>query len=379
MTTRSLGPCLVCDAPAVGINFAVPTCAPCKAFFRRNAVKLGRRDYVCQQDGDCPVAYKSRRFCNCCRLAKCFRVGMQKTLIRSEAEREARKQLVEQNRKRRSQYDMTTTTDLIRPSNLLVVSNSQSRWLSSHDQTLLTNILSAYERTCIATKLSQSPVFPRARHTTLHTFLNDYTERQVALVKYFKLIPEFDHLSISDKIRLIRNHFCLALPINEATLSLSISQQLIDSVSALYDTQLAGELIKCIALIHTYTSDRMLLKLLLVVISLSSGINRYRNDTDMDRIYDDTLSIYLAQNVYVELLWRYCLSRFPSETYVVKFYSKLIRDLLCTQRICFMTESYINSLTHEIQQMEPLIQSMWPIENAPEETDIDHAHLIEMP
>ena len=41
MTTRSLGPCLVCDAPAVGINFAVPTCAPCKAFFRRNAVKLG--------------------------------------------------------------------------------------------------------------------------------------------------------------------------------------------------------------------------------------------------------------------------------------------------------------------------------------------------
>lgn len=41
MAARSLGRCLVCDDEAVGINFAVPTCAPCKAFFRRNAVKLG--------------------------------------------------------------------------------------------------------------------------------------------------------------------------------------------------------------------------------------------------------------------------------------------------------------------------------------------------
>jgi len=39
--SRNLGPCLVCGDTAVGINFSVPTCAPCKAFFRRNAVKLG--------------------------------------------------------------------------------------------------------------------------------------------------------------------------------------------------------------------------------------------------------------------------------------------------------------------------------------------------
>lgn len=49
------------------------------------------------------VTFKSRRFCNCCRLAKCFRVGMQKALIRSDAERESRKQLVAQNREKRVQ------------------------------------------------------------------------------------------------------------------------------------------------------------------------------------------------------------------------------------------------------------------------------------
>ena len=62
------------------------------------------------------VTFKSRRFCNCCRLAKCFRVGMQKALIRSDAEREARKQLVAQNREKRVQQEpprKSSSSDLV--------------------------------------------------------------------------------------------------------------------------------------------------------------------------------------------------------------------------------------------------------------------------
>jgi len=371
MSSRSLGQCLVCDDVAVGINFAVPTCAACKAFFRRNAVKLGRRDFVCQQDGDCPVTFKSRRFCNCCRLAKCFRVGMQKALIRSEAEREARKQLVEQNRQKRVQYPVMKTSDLIRPSTLLLLSNSQSQCISLSDQTLLTNIFSAYERTCIATKVVQCPAFPSSKHSTLHTFLSEYSERQKALVKYFKLVPEFDRLSMTDKIRLIRNNFCFTLPINEATLSTDISQQLLDSVSVLFYPNISVQLIECIKLVHSYANDRSLLKLLLIIKSLSNGINRYRHDTDMNGIYDDSLTIFSAQNIYVELLWKYLITRFPSELDVVKFYNKLIRDLLFVQRVCFIADSYINNLTDEIQQMEPLIQSMWPVPNQSNNSDVN--------
>lgn len=59
------------------------------------------------------MTYKSRRLCNCCRLAKCFQAGMQKSLIRSEAEREARKQLVEQNRQKRLQSKTNRTNHLV--------------------------------------------------------------------------------------------------------------------------------------------------------------------------------------------------------------------------------------------------------------------------
>jgi hypothetical protein len=258
---------------------------------------------------------------------------------------------------------------------LLIISYNQSQCISPSDQTLLTNILSAYERTCIATKAAQSPSFPSSTHASLHTFLNDYTERQKALVRYFKLIPEFERLSMTDKIHLIRNNFCSTLPINEAALSTDISPKLLDSIAILFNRNISTQLCNCVTLVHSYTSDRTLLKLLLIIKSLSSGINRTRNDTDMDRIYDDTLSIFAAQNIYVELLWRYLLSRFPSELDVVKFYSKLMRDLLFVQRVSLKTDSYINGLTDEIQQMNPLIQSMWPL---PYKSNNGNVHDVDM-
>ena len=65
-------------------------------------------------DGDCSVTYEFRNICNCCRLAKCFRVGMQKSLIQSEAERKARKELIQQNRQKRAKSEIIQNSTVVR-------------------------------------------------------------------------------------------------------------------------------------------------------------------------------------------------------------------------------------------------------------------------
>ena len=49
------------------------------------------------------VNERTRRQCPACRLAKCFTVGMQKDLIRTDEERAARLQLVKANRLQRQE------------------------------------------------------------------------------------------------------------------------------------------------------------------------------------------------------------------------------------------------------------------------------------
>ena len=45
----------------------------------------------------------TRRQCNCCRLAKCFRVGMDRKAIRTEDQRLERIRLIEYNRQQRAE------------------------------------------------------------------------------------------------------------------------------------------------------------------------------------------------------------------------------------------------------------------------------------
>jgi len=92
--------CGVCGDKALGNNFNAITCESCKAFFRRNALRP--KQFVCPFSDSCKVDPVTRRFCQKCRLKKCFDIGMKKEWIMTDEEKKMKKQKIEQNRMKRS-------------------------------------------------------------------------------------------------------------------------------------------------------------------------------------------------------------------------------------------------------------------------------------
>ncbi|XP_076368550.1 nuclear hormone receptor HR96-like [Tachypleus tridentatus] len=91
--------CGVCGDKALGYNFNAITCESCKAFFRRNAVKT--KDFKCPFNNNCKVDIITRRFCQKCRLKKCFEIGMKKEWILTDEEKRIKKTKIEENRRKR--------------------------------------------------------------------------------------------------------------------------------------------------------------------------------------------------------------------------------------------------------------------------------------
>lgn len=110
--------CMVCGDKALGYNFNAITCESCKAFFRRNA--LSNKEFTCPFNEDCKVTVVTRRFCQKCRLQKCFTGGMKKEYIMSEEDKVQKRKKIEQNRAKKrtsvsscnNSNDSTTTIPL---------------------------------------------------------------------------------------------------------------------------------------------------------------------------------------------------------------------------------------------------------------------------
>lgn len=74
-----------------------------KTFFQENNFEFDEKT----------VRYLQIRRCTCCRLRRCFEIGMKEDLIRSEEENQRHKDLVDTNRKRRELIRQQDDTELV--------------------------------------------------------------------------------------------------------------------------------------------------------------------------------------------------------------------------------------------------------------------------
>ncbi|CAF2106207.1 unnamed protein product [Rotaria magnacalcarata] len=364
--------CLVCDDVSIGINFGVPTCMPCKAFFRRHARKQGTSKFICEDIGNCVITYKYRRLCNGCRLTKCFHVGMKESLILSNDEREARNKLVTINRLKRGKVPKVESIVWMQPPLLLRMQQNPCQHLFPGDQVVLANIFHAYENTCIVAKNTRFQSFPSIVHTSIHNLLNEMSPMFEIFIEYLKLIPEFNNLLIQDKIRIMRNHFGNMININQPLMYSVTPTNLLVTYTNVFNTDITNRLLKRNQIVNQFMFDPIVLRILLIIVVLSSGNCRNIDHMDMDLVCDDTLSIFSAQNTYVELLWRYILSRSSNERTVATFFNRLLMYILHVQNIGMCIDNYMSRFTQEIKQMEPMMQSMWPRMHNDESINVFH-------
>ena len=159
----------------------------------------------CRYGGQCFVNERTRRQCPACRLAKCFAVGMQKDLIRTDEERAARLQLVKANRlKRINKYHQKNYRNI--NERTFQVDKPSISTLSSHGWIQLTNILNAYEYFCLypvlrceeryEKYLNTQPIKCRLKE---HSFINTLNTHLTSLLAFFRAaIPEFSVEMVSD-------------------------------------------------------------------------------------------------------------------------------------------------------------------------------------
>ncbi|CAF1201567.1 unnamed protein product [Adineta steineri] len=385
---------------AHGYNFDAITCESCKAFFRRNALKADGISKCRINNGQCKITVSTRKQCKSCRLAKCFDNGMRADWILTDEERSNKRLKIEENRRLRQmlypdspQIDKIETMQTIiescdldeveeddnhdiNPSVSLFatpLTSSSSSSLTSNDLIKIQQIEQAYIDSIRLTSLSSEfPLYPQSApvNTTpnLFNFLTNILATR--LITYLKLLPEFSLLNSHDKLILTKfNTFTLTYI--RATLNYDPSTDIYHEPNTDECVFLNEDIIQCHSSLHQYKltinciknllkaslNDRFLLQVLLVIMGLSKGSSICTNFDEMEPIAQDILSIYHAQNVFVDLLWKYCENKFGFSTTVKTWLNLTIYSMdTHLQAYDFRRRAFKNHAISD--QLLPLIKSV---------------------
>ncbi|CAF3655025.1 unnamed protein product [Rotaria socialis] len=341
--------CSVCDGPAFGYNFDAISCESCKAFFRRNGLRSGKKLQCRALDGQCLITVTTRKRCKACRLAKCLEKGMRADWILSEEERIKKRLKIEENRRLRQIFssnsmesDESSPVELRRKP-VKIEDPNLSHFLFSilspyADLDKIQQIQNVYKDSVrLVTLPSSIPSYPHtARIQAPWDMLNFPANIQaLRLITYFKLMPEFTSLDEDDKFILIKyNTFALvfmrsALGYNQSTDSYH-EQDTDDCVFS------GGDFIQCfslfqyvqltraiVRLLDASKNDRLIIQILLIIILFSKGSSLLTHIDAVEPIVKDILSIYRAQNIFIDLLWKYCEEKFGFAK-TIKIWLKLV-------------------------------------------------------
>ncbi|CAF1300411.1 unnamed protein product [Rotaria sordida] len=376
--------CRICEGPAHGYNFDTISCESCKAFFRRNALRSNRKLVCRANDGQCIITVTTRKQCKACRLAKCFEKGMRADWILTDEERIKKRWKVEENRRRLRQILCPNSFESDESSYIPLknepLENQDIKFspvlfpivLSLEDLNKIKQIQQAYIDSVRLTSLPPSiPSYPHiVRIDTPLDMLNFPVNIQASrLITYFKLLPEFSSLNDNDKLILIKyNTFTLVFirlalnynPLNDSyhehdTNDCAFSGR--DFIQCFSLHQYAQSTRSIVRLLDASQNDRLITQILLIIILFSKGSSICTYIDEAEPIVQDIISIYYAQNIFIDLLWKYCEMKYGYRK-TIHIWLKLVTSSIETHLQAYNIR--LNYVKNEFiaDQLVPLMKSV---------------------
>ncbi|UJR27537.1 hypothetical protein I4U23_008819 [Adineta vaga] len=379
--------CVVCGANAIGINFGVLSCAPCKSFFRRNGKKSNLLELACRLINPSSLSQETSdetntklticsdvRHCTSCRLRQCLKVGMKIEFIRSDEENQYYRRIIEINRQRkRNLLQFRENQDHCQMISKVISSNTVL--LEEKDWRLLSNIYNAYDNYCVKIyTTTREKIFNDNKNYSDEKlfYLQHHTAMRVncvsSLSSFLSSIPLIQSLSHSNRSYLYQHNVLPLIMQNLHELDqtcFSLAWQItIDRTAAEYANgkSLSDECVSVrrkIALI--LINDPIVTRLWLLVLFFSTPLLCYYNPSLPKISLNNNIYLNQIQNSFVNLLWRYLVHR-QEYFNAIRVFANLIRIYLHTQRVGYTLDQQ-RQTRQDLNQMNQLFNRILVFED----------------
>ncbi|CAF1013550.1 unnamed protein product [Adineta ricciae] len=370
--------CAVCGARAIGINFGVLTCSPCKgkrifdlinifydcllAFFRRNAKKADCLKLACRSShfkGQSNAICSDLRHCTSCRLRQCFFVGMKIQMIRSDEENQRYRELIQSNRERKRDVILLQENQQdfqIIPRGIF----SPCTTLDEKDWGLLSNVFYAYENYCVQQyKATREKIFAtNIQYTDEKSFyLRYHTAARVnsvsSVLSFLSSVPIVRSLSRRKQFFLCQ-HNTAALIIPNA---FELEQVCFSEPKQLVLDRTAAQCTYGVSLFEQWVfmkqrldviivNDPVITRLCLIILFFSTPLLCYFDPTLPAISIASIVYLNKIQNSFVNLLWNYLLHR-QGYLGTIRILNNLIRAYLQSQK-------FLQTIQHQLQTQRDL-------------------------
>lgn len=206
---------------------------------------------------------------------------------------------------------------------------------------------------------------------TLLQKINSHSVPLIRLLTFFKQIPEFDQLNVTDRVTLIKFNLLPLLCINS---TLSYNAETDQMVETEFDVPLDASILQSIygndgyqrlrivfdKFLHIAKYDQKIIQLALITFVLTKGFSPV---AEKEPILTDASAVSRAQNYYIELLWKY-LETVHGAQLAIRILNQLIAHFMAWQTLQIHLRSRIEQilLTTDTNELLPFMKALLNLE-----------------